>query len=213
MIESLTASHLIALLGFASLIVELAFFHVPSVASNVNIIRKQPAVVEGYSARFRVLFQHSLALRVVLSMLPLLPVYAVFIYPLLVIFHVVPEPAMLPAGTPDVFVWLGCGFIVAGRFTTFASVLVIRQQNQQKEDSFHLHTDFLFARSRNPGLLGMYIFILGIWFLMPSIQYLTAILYYCAYMHFKVLMEEDFLEQKFGESYLQYKTSTGRYWS
>ena len=213
MMETFSVMHLVALFGFASLIVELAFFHVPSVASNVNIIRKQPAVVEGYSAKFKSLFQHSLVSRVLLSMLPLLPVYAVFIYPLLVIFHIVPGPEILPFEVSELLVWLGCGFILAGRFTTFASVLIIRQQNQQKDDSFHLHTDFLFARSRNPGLLGMYIFILGIWLLMPSIQYLAAILYYFAYMHFKVLMEEDFLEQKFGESYLQYKTSTGRYWS
>lgn len=202
-------SQWIVMLGFASLVLELACFHVPSVASNVNIIRKQPAVVQGYSARFRGLFQYSLLARITLSMLPLLPVYAVFLYPLLVIFGFM--NAAYPV--PEIFVWLGCGFILAGRLTTFASVLIIRQQNQQKADSFYLHTDFLFGRSRNPGLLGMYIFILGVWFLMPSIQYLVGIFYYFAYMHFKVLMEEDFLEQKFGEPYLQYKTTTGRYWS
>ena len=200
---------IIVLLGFASLAVELAFFHVPSVASNVNIIRKQPSVVEGYSARFRTLFQRSLLSRVTLSMLPLLPVYIVFAYPLLVAFEVF----MVPFEMPELFTWCGCILLLVGRGITFGSVLIIRRQNQQKDDSFHLHTDFLFARSRNPGLLGMYVFILGVWLLMPSVQYLVGIFYYVAYMHFKVLMEEDFLEQKFGEPYLQYKTSTGRYWS
>ena len=201
--------YVIALLGFASLLLELAFFHVPSVASNVNIMRKRPEVVQGYSARFRGLFQGSLLWRVSLSMLLLTPVYGVFIYPLFVIFDVFEEPVVVP----DMLTWSGCVLVLLGRAITFSSVLIIRRENCQKDDSFHLHTDFLFARSRNPGLLGMYLFIMGIWLLMPSVQYLLGIIYYIAYMHFKVLMEEDFLEQKFGESYLQYKTSTGRYWS
>lgn len=208
-LDSLPIEYGIILLGYVTLLVELTCFHVPSVASGVNILRKDEAVVETYSAKFRSVFQRSLQSRILITFVPLIPVYGVFIYPILVMTGVIPYPV----NSLNWSIWLGCLLVIMGRVITFGSVLMIRRQNQQKQDSFRLHTDFLFARSRNPGLLGMYVFVLGIWAVMPSLLLLAGILYYIAYMHVKVLMEEDFLTQKFGEPYLHYKTSTGRYWS
>lgn len=201
--------YMIILIGFGTLLLELTCFHVPSVASNVNIIRKKQSVTQLYSERFRGLFQFSFVSRLVFTMVPLFVVYVVFAYPILVIAELIAGPVR----PPGVVVWIGCGLIFSGRLMTFSSVLIIRRQNKQLDDSFRLHTDFLFAHSRNPGLLGMYMFMFGIWLVMPSILFFLGIVYYFGYMHFKVLMEEDFLTQKFGESYLNYKTTTGRYWS
>jgi protein-S-isoprenylcysteine O-methyltransferase Ste14 len=75
-----------------------------------------------------------------------------------------------------------------------------------------LHTGGLFSRMRNPGLVGLYIFIFGIWISIPSIYFLLGILFYIGYMHFKVLMEEDFLTNRYGSSYNEYISKTRRYY-
>ena len=108
---------------------------------------------------------------------------------------------------------LGGLLILVGRSLTFYSVLTIRKGNPQKDGSFKLHTDQVFQVSRNPGLAGMYLFLMGLIVTVPSIYLIGGGVIYFAHMHFKVLMEEDFLTSKFGGTYEQYKRSTGRYWS
>jgi len=90
-------------------------------------------------------------------------------------------------------------------------MIAIRKNNKQEGASFHLHTTNKFGVIRNPGLVGLYIFMLGLWLLLPSIYFLVGILIYMAHMHFKVLMEEDFLSNHYGVAYRQYFQKTKRY--
>jgi protein-S-isoprenylcysteine O-methyltransferase Ste14 len=57
----------------------------------------------------------------------------------------------------------------------------------------------------------MYFFAIGLWLTTPSMAMLAAIGVYAAHMHFKVLMEEDFLANRFGQAYTDYRLRTGRY--
>ena len=109
--------------------------------------------------------------------------------------------------------WQAAGvvLIVLGRIVTLYSVLTIRSGNRQREESFLLHTTGLFRWSRNPGLVGMYLFIVGLWLAMPSLAMAGGIVVYVVYMDFKVHMEEDFLLNQFGQEYANYRNRTGRY--
>jgi len=59
--------------------------------------------------------------------------------------------------------------------------------------------------------MGLYIFLIGVWCAIPSIYFLAGIVFYMGYMHFKILMEEDFLANRYGDTYAQYMTKTKRY--
>jgi len=69
----------------------------------------------------------------------------------------------------------------------------------------------IFKLSRNPITTGMHMTVLGLlvcynfWFLWVGFPI------YLWIFHSKIKMEEDFLEKKFGATYLQYMNKTPRY--
>jgi len=201
----------VILVAYASLVIELTVLRVPSVASSLRILAPAQSIVETFSAPYRRLFRLGTAAKVALFVLPLLAVYAVFLYPFAVI-SAGPDPfgdyLFKPAAFSNA---LGIAAIVAGRVIALAAVLTVRKDNAQVGNAFRLHTAGVFAWSRNPGLVGMYVFVIGLWLTMPAASLLAGILVYIAYMDFKVRMEEDFLESKFGEAYTAYRLKTGRY--
>ena len=105
----------------------------------------------------------------------------------------------------------GIILLIIGRMITIKSVLAIRKNNDQKGDSFQLQKTGLFKKSRNPIQVGMYIFGAGLILLFPSIFFFLGMVFYALYMHYKILIEEKFLEQKFGDSYAHYISETARY--
>lgn len=72
--------------------------------------------------------------------------------------------------------------------------------------------------SRNPGYVGWTLVILGMTFIgwsasVWSIIFLIYFLLTIAYFHWTVLLEEEFLVNKYGDSYQAYLDSTARYFS
>lgn len=199
-------------LGYVSLLIELVFLHVPSVASNRSIWSAKQDVVALYSDKFQWMFNLSSTLKLLIFFVPLLFIYCFFTFPALHLFGIqlVSQPRIFSVN--EISNVLGMSCIIFGRLVTLSSVLTIRKDNSQQTE-FHLHTDSLFSTSRNPGLLGMYIFMTGVWLCIPSIWFLLGLLFYISYMHLKVKMEEDFLSNKFGASYRRYFNQTGRYLS
>jgi protein-S-isoprenylcysteine O-methyltransferase Ste14 len=197
--------------GYASLALELTVLHVASVASSRRIWSAPPELVAGYSPPFRRVFDLPLPARLAAFGLPLLLVYGVYTYPLLVLARgpdLLGDYLFAPGVWSDV---LGVVLIVLGRALALSAVLAVRRENEQTGASFRLHTAGPFRWSRNPGLLGMYAFAGGLWFTAPSAAMAFGILVYVAYMDFKVRMEEDFLSNKFGRPYAEYRLRTGRY--
>lgn len=199
------------LAAYGSLLVELTVFRVPSVASSVNIWAPTTTLLSGYSPAYQRFFRLAKPLKLLIFMAPLSVVYGIYLYPLLVIF-VGPDLLndYLFAPTPPSGAG-GIALMLVGRATALSSVMTIRQRNRQQGESFHLHTTGPFRWSRNPGLVGMYLFVAGVWVTMPSAIMLAGIVLYVAHMGFKVRMEEDFLSNKFGEEYADYRLRTGRY--
>jgi protein-S-isoprenylcysteine O-methyltransferase Ste14 len=199
------------LAAYVSLAIELTVLHVPSVASSRRIWTPRAELVRSYSPRYRRVFAWPRSLKVLVLGVPLAAAYGVFVFPLLVLWRGADpfgDYLYAPSATTDL---LGLCMVVAGRALALAAVVTIRRQNEQRGDSFRLHVSGPFRWSRNPGLVGMYLFVAGLWLVAPSASMALGIVLYVAYMDFKVRMEEDFLANKFGGSYAEYRLRTGRY--
>jgi protein-S-isoprenylcysteine O-methyltransferase Ste14 len=207
MAEQVVAAVLIA---YASLVVELAVLRVSSVASSLNILRADAFVVAGYSEKYRKILARGKAMKLLLSA-PLVVVYALYAYPLVVI-ALGPDPLGDYVFSPGPAAgWAGIGLIVFGRGLAVAAALSLRRHARSSLVPLALEVSGPFRWSRNPGLVGMYAFVVGMWLTMPSAGLAAAIVVYVVHMDVKVRMEEDFLTNTFGRSYADYRMRTGRY--
>ena len=69
----------------------------------------------------------------------------------------------------------------------------------------------LFRHSRNPGLVGMYAFYLGLCFLFPCAVLFLGLVPYVGNMHHRVRMEEGQLAERLGDEYRAYLARVPRY--
>lgn len=200
----------IVLIAYASLVVELTLLRVSSVASAASIWTAETPLVARFSEKYRKIFARGKPAKLLLAA-PLIVVYAVYAYPLLVI-ALGPDPLgdylFMPAFIANS---AGITLIAVGRGVAIAAALTLRRQHQSTEGPVALETSGLFRWSRNPGLVGMYLFVGGIWLTMPSASLAAGIVVYAVYMDVKVRMEEDFLANSFGRRYVDYRIKTGRY--
>ncbi len=74
-----------------------------------------------------------------------------------------------------------------------------------------LITTGIYAVSRNPFYLGLYATFFGMFFLLPSIVYGLGFMFFVVNNHFRILLEEQFLKERFGKEYEEYCRKTGRY--
>jgi protein-S-isoprenylcysteine O-methyltransferase Ste14 len=199
----------IVALGYASLLLELTVLHVPSVASTRRIWSRSPTVVEGYSPAWRGVFDFSAARKVVLFVLPVVVIWGVLLYPAVALLVGDALGDHLFAAVPGTSL-LAALLIVVGRAITLSSVLTLRRAGRALNGD-RLTTRGLFRFSRNPGLVGMYLFVGGLWLTSPSLTMLCGTAVYVLYMDVKVRMEEDYLSTTAGEAYRHYRQRTPRY--
>jgi protein-S-isoprenylcysteine O-methyltransferase Ste14 len=198
------------LLAYCSLLVELTVMRVPSVASSASIWSPKDSVLAHHSSRYRRIFFLSKP-RKLLLFLPMPVIYAAFCFPIFTLI-VGPDPIGDYLFDPtSVSVGLGILAIVVGRSISFVYLTSMRQPDSHTVDAPHLRTGGPFRWSRNPGLVGMYIFVVGVWLMVPSAAMLSGMVVYVLYMDFKVRIEEDFLQHAFGNRYVDYRAKTGRY--
>ena len=205
---------ILLLLAYISLLIELVFFPVPSVASTYQLSYQAQASATGAEMKgaLQKVRSWSLLKKVFLLVLPAMINIATFVLPLVFLWR----PALLDKCWPvfqpaNLFTYLGLILVVIGRLITFGSVLKIRKNNSQLGEDFQLHENSFFSLSRNPGLIGMYLMIAGLCLIFPSLYLMVGLVFYIGYMHFKILLEEDFLANQFGQSYLNYQSKTKRY--
>lgn len=205
---------IVVVAAYLSLLVELVFFPVPSVASTYQLAYQPLESTKGseFKGELDAVRSWSSLKKVFLLVLPALLNVIVFLLPIgFILFPLLLQKMFPMFQSPNWLLGFGILLVLLGRLLTFGSALRLRKENSQKGDDFQLHDESVFQLSRNPILLGMYIMILGFYLIFPSIIFGLGILFYIFYMHFKVLLEEDFLEHHFGKPYVDYKTKTRRY--
>ena len=80
-----------------------------------------------------------------------------------------------------------------------------------EENSNELITFGMFKFSRNPIFLFMDLYYIGIMLIYPNIIFILMVTGTIIGIHFQILREEKFLENKFGEKYNEYRKNTRRY--
>ena len=192
----------VAIAAYATLLLELTMFPIPSEASTWQLLagRDGPSAVAlqrvHATARSR---------RLLVLLLPTAIGVLAWLLPLLLI--VVPGcRAALSVVLPDAVIIVGIAAIVLGRTITFGSVLQLRaaKRNERLPGG-------LFLRSRNPGLVGMYVCYLGL-MLGYGLPLLAVVLpLYVGNMHRRVRLEEAQLDFEHGASWRDYAARVPRY--
>ena len=194
-------------IAYLSIFTELVFLSVPSVASTYQLI-----ITDGshkkVSSRLSKIKDWQAWKKLLFLFAPAIVNITVFLFPVLYVLGVFKYDII---SNEQLSVIIGLVFLIIGRLITFLSVIQIRKVNKSDNQQKFLHQKGWFKWSRNPGLLGMYIFIFGVWLLFSHPLFLGGILFYIGYMHFKVLLEEDYLIEKFGIEYQKYLNQTKRY--
>ena len=80
-----------------------------------------------------------------------------------------------------------------------------------RENSHGLVSDSLFTYSRNPISLGMHITIFGLIIIFYNWYLWFGLIFYLINIHFKIRVEENHLQKKYGALYTSYQTKTPRY--
>lgn len=80
-----------------------------------------------------------------------------------------------------------------------------------EKSEFALVQHGLFGVSRNPIFLGMLIMLVGLLLILPTAATLTITVLGFILIHVQVRLEEDFLAEKYGESYRKYQMSVRRW--
>lgn len=108
------------------------------------------------------------------------------------------------------------GFIAACLGLTFFVISVTTMKDNWRagftdDQGTSLVTDGIYSWSRNPAFLGFDLIYAGC--LLSFMNILNIVITACALIlfHAQILMEERYLEDTFGESYLEYKKKTRRY--
>lgn len=197
--------------GYSTLVIELLFFHVPSVANTQNFFKKNDHYKVPKSDFITQIYNWSKTKKILLLAIP---------YGLINLYFLTPFFYFIPAYYDDLLllfkanVWtnyIGNLLIISGRLITFGSMLYLRRENNQTQNSFKLHTNGIFKLTRNPGLDGMFLFFVGFGIIFPSLFIWIGLLFYVLYMQFRVKIEEEFLKQLFGQIYYQYMKNTKRF--
>ncbi len=202
------------ILYYLSIIIEIWTIPVPSVASTYQLVFPETEVKEalsGKDSRLGRVQTWAVWKKTLLLLLPAIVMVGGYCFPLFFAIR------FMIGGQIDGIVnhWLlmvvGILLLVVGRGVTIKSALDIRKDNSQQGDDFDLKTKGVFRLSRNPIVLGLHIGLLGMNLLFPSIWFLLLSLFYAGNIHFKILLEEDFLLAFFGEKYQKYHRLTRRY--
>lgn len=195
--------------GYVSLLIELIFFHVPSVANTKNFFIKNNSYQSSKSKLIQQINSWTLLKKIFFLLLPTIIINFYFLAPFLIFF---PKIEFFLMFKPSLWVKIiGLALIILGRIITFGSMIYIRKENHQVENSFKLHTQGIFAYSRNPGLDGMFLFFAGFGLISPSLILWLGLIFYYYYMVFRVKIEEEFLKELFQETYTEYCSKTKRF--
>ena len=200
---------------YLSLVIELVFFKVPSVASSYNLWSKKEDYQDEMERADIKIAEWSFLKKIVFLALPIVIIFLTFALPILYasgILAVHGNYYWIENADLNKLVWVLPFIIMAiGRGLSFFSVLRIRKNNKQSGNSFDLKETSIYNKSRNPIQLGMYLFAFGLILLYPTPIFICGIIFYIIYMDYKIRIEEKFLLEKFGDAYSKYTRDTKRY--
>jgi protein-S-isoprenylcysteine O-methyltransferase Ste14 len=202
---------------YLSLLYELVGIPVPSVASTYQLFFTPPDMTHspnrlGKNSLLAKVKKWPWLLKILFLMVPtgigiliyLIPLTLAIWPPFAGFLHFVLSPSPI---------WLliaGCGLAVVGRTVGLSAATIMHKQPESEPD-FSLKTRGVFSFTRNPILIGMHLTFIGLWLLFPSVEMGIGFILFACNMHFRVLLEEDFLLWRYGETFQTFIVNTKRY--
>ncbi|MGD9174248.1 MAG: methyltransferase [Desulfobacterales bacterium] len=196
-------------------IYQVCFFAVPSAGSTAEMLsnRKRKSlsaerhpgatVVHSTAQMFGTIGATLTVL--VAAMIPLLTVVFPVVNRYLLPFVKIPPSTALSI--------ISAGLLLLGNSLTFIGVGTLRANVSFHEfgETARLHTAGIYRRIRNPITLGLGTIFAGFVLARPSVAMLIGWIIFALNSHYRIHMEEVYLENTFGNDYLQYKDATGKY--
>jgi len=192
--------------AYASYVAEITLFPVPSEASTWQLFAPSEAAQHGGADnRIAAAQKRSFVYKLFCFLLPTVACVAIFLVPLACMF--VPGVAeALSCSRNATLAIVGVGLILVGRVVTFGSMLQLRRSRGRI-----FEPRGWFSHSRNPGLVGMYVFFIGLCMVFGCWLLWLGLPVYVLNMHFRVRLEEAHLLARHGRVFADYMTEVPRY--
>lgn len=192
------------LAAYATLVIELTVFPIPSEASTLDLFRhdRQDEVERNALIQAR---NRSRASKLLRFLLPTSIGVGLFLMPLLAILWPQLRTSFFPIRLEEA-ANTGLALIIAGRLITFCSVLQLRSSKRRNRIP-----KGLFTFSRNPGLIGMFSFYIGLCLALGGPWLWLGLPLYFMNMHYRVCLEEAQLTAIHGDSWQTYQHRVARY--
>ncbi|MFK7739338.1 MAG: isoprenylcysteine carboxylmethyltransferase family protein [Planctomycetota bacterium] len=202
----MNAADIVLIAAYASLVVELVAFPIPSEASVWQlVVTGGDGDGDGDAPELVAARRSPLAKRLLLFLLPTALCIALFLVPLVVVAAPSTQAILAPM-RHEAWLWPGLGLVWLGRFICFGSVLQLR--TAKRNDALPAG---MFRISRNPGLIGMWTMYGGLCAVIGGPWlWLGAPLYFLN-MHTRVRLEEANLDARYTSSWREYVRRVPRY--
>lgn len=199
---------------YLTLLYELIGIPVPSIASTYQLFFTKDDFNRPQSLLARVR-RWPLLFKIILLIIPSGLVVIIYLLPLMQAVWPGFADYLHYIAPPGIFWMIVVGVLLAlgGRIMGLSAAWMMHhdQGDGVDEELFGLKTKGLFSFTRNPILIGMYLTFIGLWFLYPTWVMGLGFLILVGNMHFRVLLEEEFLSWRFGVPYQQFVAKTRRY--
>lgn len=207
----LSSIDVFTMLVYVSIALEIIVFPVPSEASTYQLLLNKSKRQSAYFID-KVRNMNPM-LKISVLLMPALIGVMNYGMPLLFIFHekFALHFSKIAFFNHIVFIAGGIILMVSGRFMSFYSVIIMRRNTEKENPDNPLNRRGFYRITRNPILLGMHITFIGIFLVYPYLILIPGFIIFLASMHFRVLLEEDYLKANLGAKYILYLNKTRRY--
>jgi protein-S-isoprenylcysteine O-methyltransferase Ste14 len=196
-------------------IYQICFFAVPSAGSTAEMLlnrkRKSTSALRHPGAEV----VHSTP-KMIGTISATLAVLTVSIIPLLTILLPATNRYLLPfikIPPPSGLAVISAGLLLLGNGLTYIAVATLRAHVRFHKfgETTRLYAAGVYGIVRNPITLGLATIFIGFVLARPSVVMLVGLILFGLNAHYRIKMEEAYLEKTFGNDYLQYKNAVGKY--
>ena len=196
-------------------IYQICFFAVPSAGSSAEMLlnrkrksafaQRHPAAAVSHSAPKMIGTVSATLTVLILSMFPLLTTLFPALNGYLLPFMDLPPPDGLSI--------ISASLLLLGNGLTYIAVATLRARVSFHDfgETKRLYTAGIYRLIRNPITLGLVTIFSGFVLARPSVVMLIGLILFVLNAHYRIKMEEVYLEKTFGDDYLRYRNAVGKY--
>lgn len=195
-------------------ICQICFFAVPSAGSSAEMLlnRKRKSV---YAQRHPAAAVVQSIPKMVGTVSTTIAVLIVAMIPLLTILFPALNRYLMPFvdAPPAALSIISAGLLLLGNSLTYIAVATLRAHVTFHDfgETTRLYTAGIYRLVRNPITVGLVAIFTGLVLARPSVVMLIGLILFMLNAHYRIKMEEGYLEQTFGSDYLLYKNTVGKY--